>query len=315
MIQGCDYSFTVPPLQVLTDHGAQFVGRYVSGRQDLKDLTAGEAQSLIAAGLSIIVYGESDVDRPQLGYQAGRDDAQAFRAQANSVGLPNNRPIFYSVDFDATPDQLPIIRAYFDGIRDVEGNRPVGVYGSYAVCKYLHQLGRVQFMAQTLAWSNGQWYAPAQVRQYAINVSWGRVAVDLIEATSQDYGQWPAPQPAPTPPERETMGATAGTFTPDVRQHTIPFTVGASSATQARAWFRLRAAWGSLESVRIVFEDDHANPTGQQLLPELGDNTSEAFEIPSGTTGINVDWQDEHPASDAQGSLVAVGWSIEFTTK
>lgn len=124
-----------------------------------------------------------------------------------------------------------------------------------------------------------------------------------------DY--WPGVDPAT--PGSEPMGMTAGTFEYGVPRHTIPFTVGASSVTQAQAWLRLRTAWGAVTGVQVVFEDDAGDNLGTVNIDSLYNNTSDPIEAPSGTTGVNVGWTGEQPLSGIDHP--SVGWSIEYVTK
>jgi hypothetical protein len=56
-------------------------------------------------------------------------------AQATACGMPHGSPIYFAVDFDATPAQQVPINAYLTGAASVLGKTCVGVYGSYYVCK------------------------------------------------------------------------------------------------------------------------------------------------------------------------------------
>lgn len=136
-----DYSYARPDPQALFDAGYRVVMRYLG--TDGRCLTPPELRRLHAAGLMVGVIGQHPrLDRPRSGYPGGQVDASKFNAWADALGIPDDQPIFYTVDvgggFPAESD-LPVIREYFRAILD-GGGRPVGQYGPYWIleaCKDL----------------------------------------------------------------------------------------------------------------------------------------------------------------------------------
>ena len=194
-LSGVDYSFARPSLSALHSEGYRFVARYFSyddpGTHG-KILFAGEATAIKDAGLDLVSNWEYGATDALGGYSAGVNDAKKAAAQAAAAGAPPDRPIYFSVDFDATPgDQTPI-NAYLDGAASVLGRSRVGVYGGYYVVKRAFDAGKVKYGWQTYAWSGGQWDSRAQLRQVQNGITAGNDAgcCDRDVSQARDYGQW-----------------------------------------------------------------------------------------------------------------------------
>jgi hypothetical protein len=137
----------------LKNHGFGFAMRYYSLRKRAKNLTLSEAQALVAAGLQLGVVFEETAKRSLDGRAAGINDAKsAHETAANVIGQPAGTPIYFAVDFDAKPAQLPSIKQYFGGVRDglaeANGGSPrykVGAYASGLVCSELLKNGLITF--------------------------------------------------------------------------------------------------------------------------------------------------------------------------
>jgi hypothetical protein len=194
-LTGVDYSFARPSPSSLYSGGYRFVARYYSydnSGTHGKILFNGEAQSLINAGLDIVSNWEYAADDSLNGYNAGVADAKEANAQAAAAGAPADRPIYFSVDFDATPAQQTPINAYFDGVASVIGLNRTGAYGGYYVIKRLFDANKIKWGWQTYAWSGGQWDSRAQLRQVLNGISAGGSSNCCDKDTSQadDFGQW-----------------------------------------------------------------------------------------------------------------------------
>lgn len=190
MTYGTDYAWGRPGVVALRAAGVKFVCRYFSHDTTGKNLTPSEAKELSDGGLWLVGIWESTADRALGGYGAGRTDAQAALAQAQACGMPSDRPIYFAVDFDASPDQMGTINAYLDGAASVLGKDRVGVYGGYYVVKAALGGGHCVWAWQASAWSGGQWDDRAQIRQTSIDRYIGGVDCDDNTATTTDYGQW-----------------------------------------------------------------------------------------------------------------------------
>ncbi|MEV4755405.1 DUF1906 domain-containing protein, partial [Micromonospora sp. NPDC049559] len=187
--RGLDYSWSRPSISAIKAGGYSFVCRYLSHTPD-KNLTPSEAKSLINAGIDIVSNWEAGASAALQGYAKGVADAEDAKAQAEDCGMPAGRPIYFSVDFDATAEQQTAINSYFDGIASVIGRGRTGAYGGYYVIKRLFDAGKITFGWQTYAWSGGQWDSRAQLRQIQNGITVGGADCDLDEAVATDFGQW-----------------------------------------------------------------------------------------------------------------------------
>jgi hypothetical protein len=203
---GVDYSFARPSPASIRAAGFTFVARYLS-HESGKNLSAGEANALIAAGLTIVCNWEDSATNALSGYGQGVSDARAAAAEALSVGQPPTRPIYFSVDFDANSSQIGTIEAYFEGVASVIGVSRTGVYGGHYVVDALFNDGKVTWGWQAYAWSYGAWDPRAQFRQIENGIDGDEE--DKDEAVVSDFGQWPIGAPAPPPPS-PTRGSLDG---------------------------------------------------------------------------------------------------------
>jgi hypothetical protein len=206
---GVDYSWYRPSPSSLVSQGYKFVVRYASHDTTGKNLSKGEADALIAAGLDIVSNWEDGAQDALGGYGLGVSDAQAAEQQFAADGAPSDRPIYFSVDFDATPGDQTAINAYFDGVASVIGLARTGAYGGYYVIQRLFDAGKIKWGWQTYAWSGGQWDARAQLRQTQNGIAGGQMDEDESEA--DDFGQWGHSTPPPDQPRGYLDQATCTT--------------------------------------------------------------------------------------------------------
>lgn len=199
--RGYDYSWSRPVPTDLAAAGAHFVCRYLSNDAG-KNLTRAEADALTAAGIAIVCNWESTATRADDGgFTGGAQDARAALTQARACGIPDDRPIYFSVDQDTTVGVN--ISAYFKGVGSVLPLSRIGVYGSYAVVKGCLDAGLASWGWQTYAWSRGKWDDRAHIRQVQNGLRVAGADVDLNEAQTDDYGQTPAPTPPIRPDDQE----------------------------------------------------------------------------------------------------------------
>ena len=129
----------------LKQNGFGFVMRYYSPGPNSKNLTLPEAQALVNAGLLLGVVFESSAKRSLSGHAAGvADGKSAHNSAANTIRQPAGSPIYFAVDFDAAPDEIPTIVEYFKGVHEglaqangASSRYQVGVYGSGLTCTKL----------------------------------------------------------------------------------------------------------------------------------------------------------------------------------
>lgn len=129
----------------LKSHGFDYAIRYYNTHNPSKNLSLGEAQALVRAGLQLgAVWEDGDPTHATFfsrtkGVVHG---TAAYHMAMDKIGQPANSPIYFAVDFDASPaDVATVIKEYFEGIREgfraIGGDNPryqVGVYGSGLTC-------------------------------------------------------------------------------------------------------------------------------------------------------------------------------------
>lgn len=187
-MKGIDIAWARPDVDGIKKTGALWVARYFSPDPS-KNLTAAEVKAYVQAGLAIVTVWESTANRAAQGFNAGVADAKAAMIQRKAVGLPDDHVIYFAVDFDA---RWSDVKAYFDGVTSVLMRTLVGVYGGYNIIKSAKGYG-IEFLWQTLAWSNGLWSQYADIKQTGGTVLQGGADIDY--SVTPDFGQYPAPAP------------------------------------------------------------------------------------------------------------------------
>lgn len=187
---GIDYAWARPTIPAMKAAGVTFVCRYLSHDTSGKNATLAEVTTLRAAGMALVFIWETTASRALAGMGAGQMDAVDALSQARSLGLPDDRPIFFAVDFDAAPTEQPKINDYFSGVASVIGLNRVGMYSGYGPMARAFDAGKIRYGWQTLAWSGGKWEGRAGIQQYAIDERIGDQDVDFNRSTLDDYGQW-----------------------------------------------------------------------------------------------------------------------------
>ncbi|NKZ04427.1 glycoside hydrolase domain-containing protein [Actinomadura latina] len=187
---GVDYAWGRPGAAALKRARVKFACRYLSHDTTGKNLTRAEADDLSDAGIWLVVVWESTPQRPLAGRSAGAADARAAAAQAAACGMPDDRPVYFAADWDATASQQDEINAYLDGAAGVLGRDRVGLYGGYGPVHRAFEAGKITYGWQTYAWSGGRWDARAQLQQYSNDHTINGVGVDYDRAVKSDYGQW-----------------------------------------------------------------------------------------------------------------------------
>jgi nucleoid-associated protein YgaU len=197
-IPGVDYAWSHPGGAALKAAGKKFACRYLS-TDTSKNLSKTEADDLAAHGVACVVVWETTANRALAGSAAGEADAKTALKQATAAGMPAGRPVYFAVDFDATPQQQVPINAYLSGAASVLGKASTGVYGGFYVVQRALDAGVCTWAWQTAAWSGGQWDARAHIRQGA-QASIGGVSCDLNMAMAAEFGQWTPGGAPPAPP-------------------------------------------------------------------------------------------------------------------
>jgi hypothetical protein len=187
---GIDYAWSRPTMVAMHNASVKFVCRYLSHDTTGKTLTRAEAETLTAGGLWLVVVWETTAARALAGTGAGQADAADALKQAQALGMPADRPIYFAVDFDAQPADQPKIDAYLSGASNVMGRDRMGMYSGVGPMTRCFDSGLITFGWQTYAWSGGKWDSRAQLQQYKNGVSLAGADVDFDRAMVLDYGQW-----------------------------------------------------------------------------------------------------------------------------
>lgn len=187
--EGVDYAWSHPDPAGLQAAGITFACRYLS-HDSTKNLTAGEAQTLIAHGISVVCNWEGTSGRASSGEGAGQADGAEAANQAAQCGAPPGAAIYFSADFDVQPSEYDAVRAYFRGARTgLAGRYALGAYGSFACLDMLG--GLIDYAWQTYAWSHGQVHPSAHIYQYQNDVRVAGGDCDRDRALREPFGQWP----------------------------------------------------------------------------------------------------------------------------
>lgn len=192
---GVDYSMSRPGATALRAAGYTFACRYLaagSASTAAKALTKAEADGLRASGVDLVSNWEISASAALKGRSQGVIDAQRAASLHTAFGGPAGRPIYFSVDFNATAAQQAAINAYFDGVASVLGLARTGAYGGYWVISRLFNAGKIRWGWQTYAWSGGQWDSRAQLRQVQNGIKVNGADCDKDQAVTVDFGQWGA---------------------------------------------------------------------------------------------------------------------------
>ena len=189
-IEGVDYAFDRPSIAGLAQVGKRFACRYVGMGSAAKLLTTPEAQELASHGLSIVANVEGQADGMLGGRAAGREWAGRASLHTAQCGMPLDRPIYLSVDFDVRETAWPRVADALRGAADILGPGRVGIYGGYDAVAWAARDKVAHWFWQTYAWSEGRWHPLTHIRQYRNGVSLVGGTVDLNHAMVADYGQW-----------------------------------------------------------------------------------------------------------------------------
>lgn len=149
-------------------------GSSIPGKQLLPD----EAKSYLDAGVRLVSNWETTADMMLRGYAGGKIDSDNAWSWHRHCGGPDDATIYYSCDFDTTPQEQVVINAYLQACIDQYGLDQTGVYGSYYVCERARQAFPGIKTWQTLAWSGGQTSPNNTVLQLIGTVYVGNVACD-----------------------------------------------------------------------------------------------------------------------------------------
>ncbi|GIH03836.1 hypothetical protein Rhe02_19030 [Rhizocola hellebori] len=294
--RGIDYSWGRPRPSAIAAAGYSFVCRYVSWSTTGKNLTRSEADALRAAGLDIVTNWEYEASEALGGYSAGVENATEANRQAIVCGMPSSRPIYFSVDWDASAAQQGTINAYFDGIASVIGRSRTGAYGGFNVIDRLFDAGKVTWGWQTYAWSGGNWDSRAELRQVQNGITVDGADCDRNEAHAADFGQWGG-QPRGTASIYGALADGRLTYTA-VDASTGTRTHGAVVSTATLGFVPKAMATLNFNTILVT------NPGGQLYRVDvITNNESLVFNAP---VLLGGGWTHDLLAFDGHGSLFGI---------
>lgn len=133
---------TTAHLSALKSAGYDTIIRYIAYglEHEEKVVKPAEARAIAAAGLKLgLVY---EIGGKPSGVLVGQRDGQYALRYAAVVGAPAGAIIWYTVDFDAGPAEMPGIVAAFRAFKNgLAGQYRVGAYASGWVCDQLYEQG------------------------------------------------------------------------------------------------------------------------------------------------------------------------------
>jgi hypothetical protein len=199
VIEGVDYSYDPPNPAGLVAAGKKFVVRYGALGNTAKYLTASEVSALRAAGLDIV----ANVEESKGGYR-GTDAGVRWAIKGDeffrAIGMPADRPIYFSIDWDASITDWLDIDAALRGSASVIGADRVGVYGGYDTITHCVETSIARWFWQTSSWSTWinpetqkqevRWHPACHLQQYNHNITLAGGTVDLTRAVAVNFGQW-----------------------------------------------------------------------------------------------------------------------------
>ncbi len=192
-----DYANEHPDLDALGRSGCLGIARYlgVAGANQpdstSKNITNAEVDYCRTHNWSLVLVYEDDGGvnggGPAQGFVRGARDGQVGNEQADSIGFPDNRPIYWAVDTDQLSSDTVI--SYFQGVASVS-KRPMGGYGQPQLMDQLWAHGLIKWMWATAAWSGGYRSPNADLFQKAWYDYSGGGAYDENDIKMADFGQW-----------------------------------------------------------------------------------------------------------------------------
>ena len=201
--------------------GKQFVGEYIGTADNDGYLRPADVLALTNQGLQIVSIFERTPTSASYFTLANADhDAAVAIAAAIEAGQPSGSAVYFTVDFDPESNpstfsaSLSAIDSYFQEIRNAFNQYfsahpgityDIGVYAPGNVLPTIMSDASVGASYSWLAGPFGYPYSSANLAQTQDStpsnpISIGGINVDLDEAYTADFGQWPASTTGTTPP-------------------------------------------------------------------------------------------------------------------
>lgn len=279
LAKGLDASFDPPNFRTAHRQGYRFIVRYLCPTPSPKVIDPGEVQRIHAAKLGLILVWEKDKSeslRGRIGgLAAGR---KALDLARDWIKYPKGSVIFFAVgDFDAQPDQFPVITAYLDGVREAFGGYyKIGAYGGAGLLRHLKAKRKAAFLWQACAptgwYQNGSRMADAHFHQTTIDVKRAGGTVDI------DEQNLPAPIWYP---------AAAGPAKPAAPPMAAPKSGTTSAAAPKTARVPADAGPSKKGDVIMTVEKLHFGSAGR-LRGEASISHNSPWPCPNGQQGMQV---------------------------
>lgn len=192
-----DWSFSRPNLHAVKAMGYEAAGRYLAPDNAAthgKIIFKPEYDAILAVGMGVFLVWEQTVSDASW-------NAPMANQQADALGFPKDRPIYYAVDTDVPVSEYARISAKLGSLP----GRPKGIYAEHGLVQRCLSDGTAKYgwLTSATAWSRDA--APdAHLRQLVSNLVPG---ADENIILKDDYGQHPAPDSS-TPPEDDDMPMT-----------------------------------------------------------------------------------------------------------
>lgn len=196
MALGCDTATQMNPerIQALKSGGYTFIGRY------LRHLTADEVKLISQSGLYIVsIFEKNPIHREYFTAAQGQKDAAEAVAAAARFGQTPGKPIYFTVDYNASEEDLEkyispylqAVKAEFD--EDREGKHyTLGLYGSGLVLSHFRDIFTYTWLAGASAWWGSKDYTGWSLKQYAngtvIKCGSGTFPIDKDQSNGEGGG-------------------------------------------------------------------------------------------------------------------------------
>lgn len=218
---GADCVMTITPerLSTLRNAGYTHFGRYLTNTPDQsldKCIKQGELERIFASGgrvFPLFQTGGGVIEH--FTYKRGEQVGEEAAIAAWAYGIPNNAILYFSVDFDALPQQVTnAVIPYFQGVQQRLGRTGrtyrVGIYGPRDVCRRLVAEGLavssfVSDMSTGYAGNLGQplpdSWAFDQIQTIWVGSGAGRIEIDKNVVSGRDNGIGSVSAPLRTTPD------------------------------------------------------------------------------------------------------------------
>lgn len=204
----CATKLTLTSASNLKKEGFEYAARYLGN--SWKTFDQQEAGYIRDAGIKLIsIFQKSANHASYFSEEQGRRDGLEAFNYAKAVGQPAGTAIYFAVDFDVSDSQIPIIQAYFRGIKETLQLYKIGVYGSYLVINSMKD--QVDYYWQTYAWSRGERASFIHMHQYENNVTVAGVNIDRNEIFKEP-GHWTAENKPNEVPASYYVNADTGAY-------------------------------------------------------------------------------------------------------